>query len=359
MGLALAVACFGATAASADTIFLTAGNTISGVRITGETYKEISYKDGSKNKTVKADKVLRVEFTSKSTQVDQAETSAADGQLYDAIAEYEAIVERFAETGRTRTFAWEPAYALNRLIELNREVGDAEHLIAAADQLIAKIPDSGYVPTAFLAKAETQFLTGEAAAATKTLADFQILIQSQALSGRWRIEHKLAGVLFGSKEKGKALRSKLDAISNEAGSSFPIVSTRADVAIAESLITDKQFSEAEPIFKDVSENPASGVSTLAAAYTGLGDCLIKRAVATTGTEKFELLQDARLAYLRVVVVYKSESRYVPKAMFWAGRAFDESTEDEDKASAQRLYKQVMRDYKGSEWATEAKQYIKR
>jgi hypothetical protein len=358
-GLALALACLGATSAAADTIYLTAGSALTDVKVTGENYKQIEYKQDSKKKTVKTDKVLRIEFSGKSTLVDQADAAAGDGQIFDAIASLEEYVQNYVETGRRPTFAWEPAYAMFRLVELNREVGDAEHLIKAADQLIAKRPDSRYVPLAFLAKAETQFLTDKAADAKKTLGAFKALIQGQALSGRWRIEEKLASALFDGTLKGKGLRTKLNAISNEAGSAFPIVGSRADVAIGESLVKDKKFGEAEPIFADISKNPAADFGTLAGAYTGLGDCILKRAVAKSGDAKEALLRDAQLAYMRVVVVYKSESRYVPKAMFWAGRCFDESTNEEDKARAQRLYRQVRRDFKGTEWATEASNFIKR
>ena len=153
MGLALAVACLGATSAAADTIYLTGGEALSDVKVTAESFKLVEYKQDSKKKTVKTEQVLRLEFSGKSSLVDQADTAAADGQIFDAIASLEEYVKNFIETGRRPTFAWEPAYAMYRLIELNREVGDAEHLISAADQLISKRPDSYYVPLAFLAKA--------------------------------------------------------------------------------------------------------------------------------------------------------------------------------------------------------------
>ena len=358
-GLALAVGCAGATTAVADTIYLIGGKAINEVSITGETYKELEYKAGSKKKTVKAEKVLRVEFSAKSSLVDQADTAAADGQIFNAISDFEEYIEGFLSKGRRPRYRWEPAYAMHRLIELNREVGDAEHLIAAVDQLIEKVPESGYVPGAYLAKAEAQFLTGKAKAAKKTLEDFKALIQGQSLSGRWRIEQKLAALLLDSSLKGKSLRSKLNAISDEAGSAFPVVGNRADVAVGESWIADGNFAKAEPIFRDVTQSGAADMTTLAAAYTGLGDCIFKRAVGKSGDEKKQLLLDAQIAYMRVVVVYKSESRYVPKAMFWAGRAFDETTDSELKARAQRLYRQVRRDYQGTEWATEAGSFIKR
>jgi hypothetical protein len=63
--------------------------------------------------------------------------------------------------------------------------------------------------------------------------------------------------------------------------------------------------------------------------------------------------------MRVVVVYKDQVRYVPKAMFWAGRVFDESTDEVDKEKAQKLYAKVAREYQGTKWGDEAKGFRKR
>jgi tetratricopeptide (TPR) repeat protein len=344
----------------ADTIYLLDGKSLTEVKVTEETFKDVAYKDGSKKKTIKTDSVLRIEFSAKSPLVDRADTAAADGQLLEAIDDLTVYVEGFISSGRQPRYKWEPAYAMFRLVELNAIVGDLENLLKSADLLIEKVPESRFVPKAFLAKAEAQFLSGDSAGAQKTLKDFLNLIQGKTLSRRWQIEQKLASVLFDTSLTGKALRDKLDAISDQAGSEFPLVGNRADVAIGESLVSSKKFKEAKEIFEGVIESSQAEPRTLAAAYTGLGDCLFKQAVESRdGGQKQELLMSAATAYMRVVVVYRDQALYAPKAMFWAGRVFDESSGEDDKDKAQKLYTRLMREYRGTSWADEANAFRKR
>ena len=359
LGLACVALSMAAGSAAADTIFLLNGKSLADVTISGETFKEVEYKQAGKKKTVKTDDILRIEYSSKSQYVDRADAAAADDQLYDAIADLEIFVDGLESKGRPR-YPWEPAYAMFRLVELNKAVGDAEKVGLAADQLIEKAPQSGYVPRAFLIKAEVQSLSGDSAGAAKTLKAFKDLIQGKTLSQRWMIEHRLASAMFGGSLKGKDLRDKLSTIAAEAGSAFPQVKNRAEVSLAESLLENKVFSEAEPIFKRITSNPKAEAETLAAAYTGLGDCVFKRAVALSpGKEKDDLLRAAKLAYMRVVVVYKDQTRYVSKAMFWAGRVFDATQEEDDAEYAQKLYAKVLRYYPESKWAAEARGFRKR
>jgi len=58
--------------------------------------------------------------------------------------------------------------------------------------------------------------------------------------------------------------------------------------------------------------------------------------------------------MRVVIVYKNELRYAPRAMFYAGRVYDALGEPEDLARAQELYIKVRRSFPGSRWAKEAR-----
>jgi len=358
LGLAFAACVLAAGAAAADTIYLLDGKSHEDVTVRSETFKEISFKVGSKKDTIKTDDVLRIDYSSKSQLVDRADVAAAEGQILDAISDLETFVDGHLASGRKPRYGWEPAYAMFRLVELYGAMGDVESMIAAVDRLVEKEPESRFVPFAFLAKAEAQFFSGSAANAQKTLKKFLDLIQGKSLSQRWQIEQKLAVILYDTKLKGKSLRTKLEAISTSAGSQYPRVKNAAQVAIAESHLADKDFGKAEPIFRSITDNPKAAARTLAAAYTGLGDCLFKRAVSGSG-DKAELIKSAKLAYMRVVVVYKDQVRYAPKAMFWAGRAFDESGEELDKESAQKLYQRVSREYRGTKWADEANAFRKR
>ena len=115
------------------------------------------------------------------------------------------------------------------------------------------------------------------------------------------------------------------------------------------------------IFQKIVDDPKAESSTLAAAYTGLGDCLFQRAVAAEkGSDaRNKLMRDALLSYMRVVVNHRDESGYAPKAMFFAGRVFDQSEDEVSKENAQKLYRAVLRHYDGTQWAEEARNFRKR
>ncbi len=346
--------------ASADTIHLKDGKTINDVKVTKDGIKQVTYKDGRRDKPVKSENILRIEFEGKPKLVDRAETAVDDGQFLAAIADFETYVQGHFASGRKARPVWAPAYALNRLIELNSTIGDLEQVIFWADEMIAKAPDSRHLPGAYLAKATAQYLNKKGSKALKTLNALEAKVQTEGLSRRWTLEVELGQVVLDDSIKAKARRTKLAGIATSAGSLFPLVKSRALVAEAESLLTTKKYSEAESILQKIVNAGVADPATLAAANTGLGECLFQRGVAAAegGAERADLLKHSLMSFMRVVVVYKNESRYVPKAMFYAGRVFDLAEDEISKERAQKLYRRVMRDYQGSHWADQANGFRK-
>ncbi|MDP6991047.1 MAG: hypothetical protein QF903_16375 [Planctomycetota bacterium] len=346
-----------AASSAADTIHLTNGKSIDDCKIGQETYTQIEYREGGKTGKVDTDRVLRIEFSALPALVDRAETAARDEQVYDAIADLEEYVA--GAGGRDRRYPWAPAHAMFRLVELKFMVGDASGAEAAAEQLIEKAPNSRYVPLAYLAQAQAQFDQGGGDKAQATVRSFEAAIQKASMSQRWKLECDLARVLFDSSLKGSARRDKLAEVSASAGRAYPTVRNRADVAEAETWLEAREFEKAELIFEKIVDDPKADAGTLAAAYTGHGDCLFQRAFALgDGTEKDGLYRKALLSFMRVVVVYGDQVRYVPKAMLLAARIFDQADDEVSKERAQRLYRTVMRLYEGSSWAQEARGFKK-
>jgi TolA-binding protein len=62
--------------------------------------------------------------------------------------------------------------------------------------------------------------------------------------------------------------------------------------------------------------------------------------------------------MRVTVLYKDQASYAPKAMFYAGRCFNLLGGEEDDERANKLYARVMRQYPGTVWADEARNFRK-
>lgn len=354
-----------ATPVLADVIHLTDGKSLEDVTVVDDTIKEVSYRDAgsSSTKTVSSDKVLRIEFEKVPRLISEAEGMVTDGAFFDAIDRMQLFVDgKLSGENRGDRQKWAVPLALYRIIELQLSLGELDDAVKACDKLIENAPESRFLPYAYLAKAEAQRYLGKESAALATLDEFRAKIDELGLSELWRLEAELAGVLTDPKLTGTKKRDRLIEIGSTAGSQYPVVRNRARVAEGESYIEGekKDFAAARAVFEKITSDPKADDATLAGAYTGLGDCLFQSAVDEMKQGgASENLAAAVKAYMRVVVSYKDQTRYVPKAMFFAARVFDfmESTDEVDyKARARKLYTAVLRDFPNSPWAAEAKKF---
>ena len=353
---ACAVLICGALPAVSDTIYLTDGSTLSDVSIVDETLLQVVYREKGKSaeKTVDPDIVLRVEYRRMPALLDEGNAFLADDEIASALENYEEwIAGVLSGENKKDRQSWAPAYAMRRVLDIHMTLGDLPAVVKAADKLIASRPDSRHVPGAYLAKAEALRLLGKEDKARKAITDFRDVIDRRSLSDLWRLEAELAEILNDSKLKGTSRRDKLITIGTTAGKKYPVVRNRARVAEGESYIeaNPKQYDKARAVFQEIADDPTADDATLAGAYTGLGDCLFEQAAAKVNAEEDASaeLQGALLNYLRVVVVYESQTRYVSKAMFFAGRVFDLMGE-ESRADAYKMYEAVKTNYPASEWA---------
>ena len=343
----------------ADTIHLVDGDPIEDVTIEEETITSVTYKRGSSLDSVPSERVSHVTFERLPDELDEGESYVQEGDLaggLDAMREY---LDPIMEGGRARK-AWAPPYAAKRVIDLSRSIGDLDSVKEVASWLIKEHSESRYVPEAYIAKADAQARTGSADAANKTLQDFRQIVTDRGLSARWRLECDLALILTDPTLKGDSRRSKLKEIETGAGE-FPGVQNRARLDRAESLVLDatssnsdraKLLAEARGIFQELADDDYTSDEVRAGAYTGLGDCTF----FTPGADK-DAFKEAGMSYMRVAVLYREQSRYVAKAMFYAGRCFDQRGDLDNKGKARRLYRTVMVEFPSSNWAKEAKNFM--
>lgn len=348
--------------AAEDRIYLTDGSSID-CSILEESIKVVSFKVGGKTKTAASDSVLKIEYERKPRLVDEADTTAADGGVLDAVDLLNQYIDGYLGGNKPRRGQeWGPAYAMGRVVELLRSIGDSEGVIEAAERLIKNAPDSRQVPFAYLAKANAQMRLGKMDAAKATLVDFQGVINDQGLSELWRLECRLGLTRADSTLSASARQEQFKELAAEAGDDYPTAKNRARVYEGQSLLTGSSpdFEAAQRVFERVVEDPKADDETLAGAYVGLGDCIFQEAgtLVKKGEDASAELKQALLYYLRVVVVYADEVDYCPKALFFAGRCYDlmAETDEEAKERARTLFRSLMRDYPGSNWANEARAY---
>ncbi len=360
-----ALSLFAAPAAQADRIFKVDGSTLEDVEVRDENLREVEYKvEGQRqSKTLPTQDVLRVAYSRLPEQVDSALGAVEEERYIDAVNDLEEFLARF-EDKPPRTFHNSVPFAQYKLVQIYESTGEFAQVVGAADRLIGKSPESRYAILAHISKVEALNLLGEAEALTSAVQAFEQFASSNSLAPRWRLEAELRGVLFHPTLKGDARRKRLAEVAQAAGNESPIVQNRATVAIGESYLNERKLGEAEQSFAKVADDPKADGVTLAAAYTGLGDCIYQRAANTSDAEAKEgLLKEARLHYLRVVVLHGDQVQYLPKALFYAGRVFDEldalKEDQESRRRAQLLYSRVIRNFPGSKWANEAKAFRRR
>lgn len=348
-------------AAIADTITLTDGKTFDNVTIVTETLKEITFKQDGKSKTTPSDGVVSVEYKRKPKLVDQADAMAADGDVGGALDTLDTYIGGLLEGNGREPLAWALPYAMQRSIDLNAAIGDGEGVIAAADRLIKNGADSRHLPTAHLSKIAVLADRRQTKEAMAAIGELRKLIDAQTLSPRWKLEADLAEALADPALAGPKRREKAIQIAGLAGKDYPTVANRARVAEGASYLEGetKDFAKARTVFEAIVADPKADKPTLAGAYTGLGDCLFAQAIDLQKASKdpAPMLRAAVEAYMRVVVVYPEQVRERSKSMYWAGRVFEFMGDDASKARARQLYRSVMREYKQSNWADEAKKQM--
>ncbi len=358
-----------ASFAHADTIRRTDGKVLEDVTIVEESLKEVSYRDNNQTRIVPSDEVLEIEYRRRPRLVDEAQSALAENQLADAEALFDDYVDGHLGGNEETRYKWAPAYAAWRVVDLRMMMGNLPGVVAGADRFLTSFPASRFVPHAYMTKANAQAWQGKAAEAKKTLEAFTKVVADQQLSKRWQLESRLALVSTDPELGAATRRDRLDKIQEEAGTTYPTVRNRALVAEGESYLEEilnvqdpekrKQAVEkARVIFEEILADFKGEAETLAGAFTGLGECIFHEAVAKDSNP--ELLGEARHNFLRVRILYPEQSRYVPKALFFAGRSFQllgRKTNDADALErGEQMYREVINTFPDSPWAEQAKRF---
>jgi len=344
--------------ARADVIRQTDGKTLTDVSVSEETLTLVTYKQGNSTKTIPSEEVQGVEYERYPRKVDEAEAAYASGDLAGAVDLFLDYARAEAEDPKERR-KWAPPYAAWRAVDIRQELADTQGVVAAADLLIQGYPESRYVPAAYLAKAAAQQQMQAVEKALDTLTSFEQLIDTKGLSKRWRLECKLGKLQADPNQVGDAKRAQISSILADA-KDFPSVVSRAKVVEGETYLEDAEKDQgkageyrrkAQEIFDHIVEDPSADAATLAGAHLGLGDCHFYGANGDA-----DVVRKALMHYLRVIVLYESQTRYVPKALFFAMRCFDLL---DDPQRRHDMLTTLRSRYPASYWASEAEKFRSR
>lgn len=352
-----------APSALPDTIFKSDGERLSGVTVDSEGLAGVVYKVGGRGApvTLSIDAVDRVEYDRSPNLLVEAAGFAAEGDVAGARQAYEDYVEgQLDSKSDERRFPWAAPFAARRSLELARAEQDWASVIAMADTIITRFPESRHVPQAFLAKADAQAVQGARADASATLGAFATLVQSRSLPAYFGLEARLGQVMMGAEVTPTKRLEQLEKVAAELRTDHPRLYLRALVARGETHLQiafddagqrTTRIAAARKLFDEAEAASGADARTQAGAKAGLAECLFLG--SNPETDKADL-ERARDLYLRVAVLYPEEAGYAARALYFAARCFDLLGSQEDKVRAQRLYREVQRKYPGTTWATEAR-----
>ena len=344
----------------ADTITKTDGKVLKDVNIVEEGLTQTTYKKGSNQQMIGSEEVLSITYARKPRLVDEGDQAMVDDDPFGALQAFDLYADGQI-TKRDQRDKWAGPYAAWRSIQICQLLDDVNGVVERCNRLIEHFPDSRFVPPAFLARAEAQTRgKGGDAAAQKSLQELVGLVTAKGLSKRWELDANLGLVLTDASLSADAKRARLEQVANQAGTQFPTVANRAQVAIGETYVgqidsaqEDKKLAlaqDARKVFQRIVADQKAEPATLAAAYTGLGTAQFQESVLAKSPE---LAREAFLNFMRVIVLYKEQSRYVAQSMFYAMLCLRGFEDEESVARSREMRFKLMQRYPESNWAKQA------
>lgn len=300
--------------AAQDVITWVDGTTTERCRVTDFTTLEVKWTAGSGSDRKSSDQVadLRVEkvrdvyrrgFASK----EQMGSDTAENFI--GIARQEMAKSPFiAQFG-----LWEAA---KFLIEAGHEAEGFPIL----DELIEKLPDSGFVPRAYAMKLDYYLATGKAKSAETVAKAYHDAATTKGYPDGYVHEasyYVLLAKAAGGGFKPNELRRELEVLASRTENSHPLVANRCRLQIAHILRQEGKPDEALALYNRICESKAVDQSTLAGAMLGIGHVHLAR-----GNEvDKEPYREAMLAFLHVCIDTPNASPdIVAEALFHGAEA---------------------------------------
>ena len=353
---------FALPAVPQDEIILVSGKVLTVQRVLSETYGEVRYKttggaEGSKASHL----VAKVEHNLGPVVLDdfaQALDLMEAGDFRISIQVFNDVLDDSKVMKETGRYAWVKQHTLFRQASCMAALADYEGVAITVDRLLAEIPDTFFFAPALMMKADALALAGNTAEALGVLATLSKAVDTEGLPERWERESELGSLLLDVNTVGKEKERKLQQLVEKNLESFPTVSSRARVEIGNAMVADNRHGDAERFFRLIVQDGQATEHTLAAAYSGLGDCAYHRGLQKEEAEASRAdFEEAVLSHLRVVTLYKGAVNLVPRSMFYAGMALHRMNTANSRKQAKRLASRLNRDYSRSNWAARIKKEL--
>jgi hypothetical protein len=337
----LLTAVFAAPAvAQEDSITLTNGTVVSGVRVTSWDVRNLKYDKGSAKEQVPTDQVAKVELQ-KFKDVYARGLRDPDLMLTVArekLCDKDLLMAQLGFVGAAAQFF---------------DQDKASEGVGALDEMQKAIPEAGVLPEVYRQKFEYYMGVGpKGATSAQTVAK---KYAADALSGAWpaglAVEAEFFVVLADRKDP-KDFQTKLRAVAGKAGGVNPVVANRANVELAHSLREAKDVEGAQRIYEEVKGKENVDSSSRAGAYLGLGKILLEKSAASDK----DAFKQSLLLFLRVRLETKDAWPSLhAEALYHAMLAADKWRGPEFGLVIGRCKRVLSDEFGGTEWAEKARQ----
>ncbi|NQU49255.1 MAG: hypothetical protein HQ519_11455 [Planctomycetes bacterium] len=341
-------------AAPQNELELTSGKVLKVKRIKSETYKEVVYQTmgGGDSKKDAGDVIeIRHDLTPKPLDDFAAAMAKMDeGSFAEAVPLFRAVLNDEGLLGRS-SYAWVKQHSLFNQAKCMFALADMKGVAATVDKLLADTPDTFFYAPALMLKAQALVLAENPSQAKKVFETLATDVSAKDLPERWARESELGLVLLDSSLKGKAKERALAGLAEKNGTKFPTVASRANVEVGNVMVEGKEYDKAQRFFEKIVRSGQADSSTLAAAYSGLGDCHYYRALSMEsdrGAAKEEF-KFAAVNHLRVITMYKDAVGLVPRCLYFSAQSMVQMGAEDSSTNARQLASRLKRYYPQSPW----------
>lgn len=324
--------------ALADEIRFVDGSSQKVEEISEESYDVVKAKVAGTPQTYQTERILEVVH-------DAFPPAYEDAQKAEKRLDYVAAAAGYARVAESaRAGDWVKQYALFHAAECLRHADDLQGARAAYDRLLKEFPKSRFYPHAKLGLGLVDLATGKAGDARKAFKALEDEVGSKRLGEVFRLEAQLhAAQAFeaeGNDGEAQALYGK---VAKDAVRRKELARVAYDARVRELAMVGK--SNPDRAVKDLLETVDKTDCPPAAralGYNVLGDCYTK----------LNKPKQALLAYLRVALdrELKQVSTEVPRALYSAAKAFEQTKGPDWKERAESLRKELRESFPSSPWA---------
>lgn len=331
-------------AAQHDRIVWTDGTVTAGVRVESFSWRAIEYTSAGQTEQRPADAVASLEVQS---VADVFASAYAAEQPEEAAARFaEIAAERVAADPFVAQWGWVEAAR----VHLGRGARDAAR--AVLDELVARVPDTGFYPHRFRMQLDDRLAEGGARAgeAQEIAREYAEVVAAQGWPAGFAREADYYAIMARAAAgslAGDELAAELQGLLRETEGAYPAVASRVQLRLADGLRARGEWEAARAAYRELVDRDGLDDATRAQALLGLGDAYLEGGARA----ETEPCHDAMISFLRAYL----ETAAVPRAaraeaLYRAAQACEKWNGPDAAGMARRLRGYLQRDFAESAWA---------